>query len=313
MVAGSNKIGVIYVDSKNLHKIKIKEITDTFEILANQATIAINNAQLYEQQQSSISKLQSINKELIKAKEDAEKSTKLKVEFLAQMSHEIRSPLSVILNYISLIEEEAKNVMNKEYLEYFTSIENASNRIIRTISLILNMAELQVGSFEYNLQKVNIYKDVLKDIIEEYKVLANKKNLELELTTHQENFEILADKYCIQQIFQNLIDNAIKYTKTGKISVKLYENENEKIIVEVRDTGIGMSEEYLSKIFNPFTQEEQGYTRKFEGNGLGLALVKKYIELNNSAISVESKKGEGTVFRTIFNKYDEELITSINN
>lgn len=308
LIAGSNKIGVIYVDSKNLHKIKIKEITDTFEILANQATIAINNAQLYEQQQVSISKLQSINNELVMAKEEAEKSTKLKLEFLAQMSHEIRSPLSVILNYISLIQEEAKNVMSNEYLDFFGSIENASNRIIRTISLILNMAELQVGTFEYTLQKVNIYKDALKDMIEEYKILAKKKNLELELTTHGENFDIYADKYCIHQIFQNLIDNAIKYTKTGKVSVKLYENENEKIIVEVKDTGIGMCEEYLSKLFNPFTQEEQGYTRKFEGNGLGLALVKKYIELNNSAISVESKKGKGTVFKTIFNKYDESVV-----
>lgn len=313
LIAGSNKIGVIYVDSKIPRKIKIKEITNTFEILANQATIAINNAQLYEEQHSSIIKLKSINTELTKAKEEAEKSNKLKLEFLAQMSHEIRSPLNVILNFISLIKEEAKTVMNEEYLDYFNDIENASNRIIRTIGLILNMAELQVGAFENNPQKIDIYDDILRGMVNGYKSLAKQKNLDLELIAEIEQPDIFADSYCVQQIFQNLIDNAIKYTKTGKISVRVYENENEKIIVEVRDTGIGMSEDYLSQIFNPFTQEEQGYTRRFDGNGLGLALVKKYIELNNSAISVESKKGVGTVFRTIFNKYDESLISIESN
>ena len=310
LIAGNNKIGVIYVDSKIQHKIKIKEVTNTFEILANQATIAINNSQLYEEQQSSITKLKSINSELTKAKEEAEKSNKLKLEFLAQMSHEIRSPLNVILNFISLIREEAKTVMSEEYLEYFFDIENASNRIIRTIGLILNMAELQVGAFEKNPQRINIHDDIIRDMVNGYKGLAKQKNLELELMSETEHPEIFADSYCVQQIFQNLIDNAIKYTKAGKISVKIYENENEKIIVEVRDTGIGMSEDYLAQIFNPFTQEEQGYTRRFDGNGLGLALVKKYIELNDSAISVESKKGAGTVFKTIFNKYDESF-TSI--
>lgn len=310
LVAGSNKIGVIYVDSKNLHKIKIKEITDTFEILANQATIAINNAQLYEQQQSSIMKLQSINTELLKAKEEAEKSTKLKIEFLAQMSHEIRSPLNVVLNFISLIEEEARKVMDEEYLEYFSSIENASNRIIRTIGLILNMSELQVGTFEFNPQRVNLYNDTLKDMVSGYKSLAQKKNLDIELINKTDNSsDIFADKYCIQQIFQNLIDNAIKYTKQGKVTITLCENENNQLVVEVRDTGIGMTDEYLKKLFDPFTQEEQGYTRKFEGNGLGMALVKKYIELNKSIIKVESQKDVGTVFKTIFNKYDEFQLT----
>jgi len=305
LIAGSNKIGVIYVDSKSLNKIKIKEVTNSFEILANQATIAINNAQLYDEQHSSIKKLEFINKELTKAKEDAERSTKLKAEFLAQMSHEIRSPLNVMLSFIGLIKDEANKVMSNEYLEYFTLLENASDRIIRTIGLILIMSELQVGGFETNPQKLNIYEDVLRDMVSGYKSLAKKKNLELELITETDQPNIFADIYCVQQIFQNLIDNAIKYTKSGKISIRLYENDNEKIIVEVRDTGIGMSEEYLTRIFNPFSQEEQGYTRKFDGNGLGLAIVKKYIELNNSAISVTSKKGEGTLFKTIFNKYNE--------
>ena len=175
------------------------------------------------------------------------------------------------------------------------------------------MSELQVGSFEFNPQKVSLYNDALKDMVPGYHNLAKQKNLEIELINRLECSDIFADKYCIQQIFQNLIDNAIKYTKNGKVTVSLYENENDKLVVEVRDTGIGMTEEYLQKLFDPFTQEEQGYSRKFEGNGLGMALVKKYIELNKSVITVESKKDVGTVFRTTFNKYDESQIKETEN
>lgn len=307
LIAGRNKIGVIYVDSKIPNKVKIKEVTNTFEILANQTTIAINNAQLYDEQQSSITKLKSINTELNKAKEEVEKSAQLKIEFLAQMSHEIRSPLNVIMSFIGLIKDETNNMLGNCFEEYFSSIETAGNRIIRTIGLILAMSELQVGTFECNPERLNLFEEILDEMVNGYKSLAKKKNLELELILETERAVVFADRYCIQQIFQNLIDNAIKYTHSGKVTVKLYEDNNQNIVVEVKDTGIGMSEEYQSRIFNPFSQEEQGYKRRFDGNGLGLAIVKKYVDLNNSVISVSSKKGEGTVFKVIFGRFIESL------
>jgi signal transduction histidine kinase len=103
----------------------------------------------------------------------------------------------------------------------------------------------------------------------------------------------------VRQIFDNLIHNAIKYTHKGGIEIDIYSNTN-SIQVVVADTGIGISEEYLPNLFKPFTQEEHGYTRKYEGNGLGLALVKRYCELNDTQIKVESKKGEGTKFTLEF-------------
>ena len=102
------------------------------------------------------------------------------------------------------------------------------------------------------------------------------------------------------QIFQNLIDNAIKYTQKGNVKVILTNGNSDSISVEVKDTGIGISDEYLKNIFKPFSQEDVGHKREFDGNGLGLALVKKYIDLNKAEIFVESKKHQGTTFRVVF-------------
>ena len=115
--------------------------------------------------------------------------------------------------------------------------------------------------------------------------------------------KILADEYSIMQIFANLIDNAIKYTKKGKVEILLTKNKSGNVMVEVKDTGIGMSKEFLPKIFEPFVQEEQGYSRSYEGNGLGLALTKRYCEINNAVIEVESEKNVGSTFRVIFKSW----------
>ena len=106
---------------------------------------------------------------------------------------------------------------------------------------------------------------------------------------------VFADKYTLTQAFQNLLDNAVKFTEAGGIEVFSYENE-ESIFVDISDTGVGISQEYLPRLFKPFSQEEEGYSRKFDGNGLGLALTKKYIDLNQGEISVVSGKGQGTTF-----------------
>lgn len=102
------------------------------------------------------------------------------------------------------------------------------------------------------------------------------------------------------QIFDHLIDNAIKYTEEGSVTISIDQDYLKRIVIEIEDTGIGISEKFLPHIFKPFTQEEAGYTRTYEGTGLGLSLVKKYCELHNANIEVESKKGHGSVFKIIF-------------
>ena len=240
-------------------------------------------------------------RELIKAKEDAEKADKLKSEFLAQVSHEIRTPINTILSFASLIKEKVKKSNDEEVSDSIMFMSNAGRRIIRTIDLLINMSEIQSGSLDYNPKKMDIHNELINNLFLEYKQLALEKDIVLEVEILTNNTTISIDEYSVNQIFHNILDNAVKYTQKGKILITLKRDEYEKLVVSVSDTGIGIDEKFIPNLFKPFTQEEQGYTRKFEGNGLGLALVKKYCMLNKASINVQSKKGEGTTFSVVFN------------
>lgn len=239
--------------------------------------------------------------DLIKAKEEAEKSNKLKSEFLAQMSHEIRTPLNIVLNSSQMIRGELEDKVDKEISEIFTIQKSAGKRIVRTIDSILNMSELQIGSYEPTFSKTDLMNSILSGLIDEYRFIAQEKNLGLNLNCNVTNPIIYADTYSVSQIFSNLIDNAIKYTNEGKVSVNIDEG-NDNIFVMVQDTGKGISEEFLPHIFESFRQEQQGYTRKYEGNGLGLAIVSKFCEINNAQIKVDSEVGKGSTFTVEFKK-----------
>lgn len=236
---------------------------------------------------------------LIKAREKAESSDKLKSEFLAQMSHEIRTPINTILSFTSLIKEELESEVDDDLAYSFLGVSNAGRRIIRTVDLLLNMSEIQTGSFEYKPRQIDLGVEVINNLYDEYLVLARDKGLKLNIIHPSGSANIFADEYSVHQIFANLIDNAIKYTQTGSVTIK-YIKTIEKVSVEISDTGIGISSEYLPHLFEQFSQEDQGYTRKFEGNGLGLALVKNYCDVNKADIFVSSEKGKGTTFTVDF-------------
>ena len=239
---------------------------------------------------------------LIKAKKLAEQSDRLKSEFLAQMSHEIRTPVNAILSFASLLREDLEDKVNEDLKTSFDIMNRAGSRIIRTVDLILNMSEIQTGTYDYIPKKFDLYNDLLESIYLTFKPKAKEKGIDLILEKETENCEITADEYTVGQIFDNLVDNAIKFTKKGSVKVRVLLNDDEELTVEVIDTGVGIRQEYLPEIFLPFTQEEQGYTRKFEGSGLGLALVKKYCDLNKATLLVESEKDKGAKFTIIFPK-----------
>ena len=237
---------------------------------------------------------------LISAKEEAERSDRLKSDFLAQMSHEIRTPVNTILSFTSLLEGEVKNKVSDEIKEVFNFIDDGGRRLTHTIDMILNMSQFQTDTYIPIMQKVDIDKEVLYKITTELRATAVRKNLKLIYSVDTSDTIIHGDSYTLGQIFINLIDNAIKYTNTGEIVVNIKAN-NGSVIASVQDTGIGISKEFIPHLFSAFSQEETGYTRRFDGTGLGLALVKKYVEINRAEIKVESKKGEGTKFSIIFN------------
>lgn len=240
-------------------------------------------------------------RDLIEAKERAESADKLKTEFLAQMSHEIRTPINAVIGNHNLLRELVGKEFLDEYIDIFTGIESASRRIIRTIDLILNMAEIQSGSYLPDFSEINLEKGVFDRLIKEFKIPAELKKLDLVFESEIDNPVIVGDEYSIIQIFSNVIDNAVKYTNKGKVKIKICSDLN-RIIVEISDTGIGISKEFMENLFDAFAQEEAGYSRSYDGNGLGLALVKKYCEINSAHIEAESEKNVGSTFRVIFNK-----------
>lgn len=241
-------------------------------------------------------------KELLLAKERAESSDKMKTEFLAQVSHEIRTPLHAMLNFSSIIQDviTESGYSDEDITRSFKGIRISGKRIVRTIDLILNMSEVQTGSYICTLRHFSLYDDVLFRVYHDFKSAAEEAKLEYTLTKEDVNTNVIADEYSVTQIINHLIDNAIKFTKEGSIKIRLFKNQEGKLSVTIADTGIGISQEFLTHIFTPFSQEEQGYSRSYEGNGLGLALIKKYCDMNNIGIDVKSQKGIGTTFLLTF-------------
>ncbi|PKL83428.1 MAG: hypothetical protein CVV24_05055 [Ignavibacteriae bacterium HGW-Ignavibacteriae-3] len=252
-----------------------------------------------------ITERKKILEDLTIAKEKAEESNKLKTEFLAQMSHEMRSPMNAVLSFADIIKEEMNEKVTPELLTYFEGIHTAGRRLIRTVDLMINYSELQVGTYEKKIAKIDLLSEIVENVKNDYVNPIKAKGLQLSYITDLQEAWILGDKYSINQIIENLLGNAVKYTEHGQISVIIEKNiSSRKFIVIIEDTGVGISEEYLTHLYQPFMQEERGYSRRFEGNGLGLSLVKKYCDLNSIKIDVVSDKKTGTRFTLTFDSLD---------
>jgi PAS domain S-box-containing protein len=238
--------------------------------------------------------------ELLEAKLKAEESDNLKSEFLAQMSHEIRTPLNILLGSAEYLNEIINKENNAEIQLCFKGINSASKRIIRTIDLILDMSKLNTIGYEPNFQIINLDENIFSKLLPEFKIMAEQKGIELIYSCVTKNLSVTADEYSVYQIFSNLVDNSVKYTQKGKIEIMIFEDPSHSIVVQVKDTGVGIGDNFKNSMFSNFLQEEQGYHRRYDGNGLGLALVKKYCEINNAKINFESEKNVGTNFRVEF-------------
>ncbi|MCW8817306.1 MAG: PAS domain-containing sensor histidine kinase, partial [Ignavibacteriaceae bacterium] len=232
-----------------------------------------------------ITQIKKVQAELIHALDKAKESDRLKSAFLAQMSHEIRTPLNVILPSIPILADEIGD-KDRELVTILNAVGNASKRLQRTIDMILSMSAVQSGNYKARYETFSLAED-LGNLTEEFKPVVDEKGLKLSFINKSSSPEISADRYTVGQVFQNLIGNAIKYTHVGQVTVSIEDYGENKIIVKVKDTGIGISEKYLKNLFSPFSQEDAGQTRKYEGNGLGLALVKEYVTLNKGQISVQ--------------------------
>lgn len=238
----------------------------------------------------------AIKKMFKKEKNDIEylqRLQKMRSQFLANVSHELRTPIFAIQGYIETLLNGAindKNV-NMHFLEKANentiSLSNLLNDLI-DISMI-ESGEMRM-SFRYF--KIN---DLIKQVIQENIKVAEDKNLELKYVPSSEDLEVFGDKEKLKQVLVNLIHNAIKYTEKGKVEV-VVEEENKHVKILVRDTGIGIEENYLERIFERFFRIDKARSRSSGGTGLGLAIVKHIIEAHNSRVNVLSKVGKGSEF-----------------
>lgn len=298
----------VCTDELNAEKAFIKKDSTKVNCLVRGDSLKNKNDEIkkFIMQVLDITEIKKVQNELGIALEKAKKSDELKSAFLAQMSHEIRTPLNVILTSSFLLAEELESD-DEELSTILNSMKSSSNRLQRTIDLILNMSSVQSDNYNPDYEQFKIEDELFK-LVMESKALCEEKGLKLSFKNSSSDSIITADKYTINQIFQNLISNSIKYTNKGFIEVSIRDVNPDKLLVEVRDSGIGMSKEYLENLFQPFSQENHGYNREFEGNGLGLALVKKYVEINRAEIKVKSKKNVGTVFILTFSKSKNSTI-----
>ncbi len=232
---------------------------------------------------------------LINAKIAAEEANRMKSEFLANMSHELRTPLNSIIGFSDLIAEGATGPLTEKQSRYIEYISVSGNNLLRIINDILDLSKAESGKMGLEREEFCAGKSIDK-VISTMLPQTKEKNITLSHKTGTQALTVYADPSKFEQIMYNLLSNATKFTHDGGSIDVFSEKEGEMVRVMVRDTGIGISEENLDKIFNPFVQIDSSMKRSFEGTGLGLALVKKFVEMHGGNIRVESKLGEGTAF-----------------
>jgi len=219
---------------------------------------------------------------------------RIKRDFVINASHEFKTPLTSIKGFIEALEQEEK--INKEYLKI---LKRNTERLINITNDIITIASLEAGEEPFSPEKINL-KEIATTMLKLFEKQAKDKGIEFLIEA--EDVYITGDPFLIEQVFVNLIDNALKYTERGKIKVKVYSKDRQAII-EVKDTGIGIPEEHLERIFERFYVVDKSRSRAKGGTGLGLPIVKHIILKHNGKIEVESEPGKGTTFRVFLPLY----------
>jgi signal transduction histidine kinase len=227
------------------------------------------------------------------AKETAETANRVKSEFLANMSHELRTPLNAVIGFSDIIRMEVFGPGVPRYRDYATDIHRAGTHLLCVINDILEFTKAEAGKLELRIEQVN-----LADVIEEAACLVRQRAAEqnLRLRLHIGPLPPLAlDRLRVKQILLNLLSNAIKFThEGGEVQLETGRNAAGGVVICVRDTGIGIAADMLPLVFEPFRQIDSDLARKFDGTGLGLSLVKTFIELHGGEVRIESELARGT-------------------
>ena len=243
-----------------------------------------------------VSEQKVVEQQLLDAKFHAEESNKAKSIFLSNMSHEIRTPMNAVLGYADLLSDTALDESQKEYIDI---IKQSGESLLVIINDILDISRIESGKMSIIKKPFNL-ENVIKSTVERLTILAERKNLKLSYHISDIKTGVIGDPYKIEQVMLNLIGNAVKFTDKGniKVFVNILDEDNEtiKLNLIVEDTGIGIPENMLDRIFEHFKQIDEGYSKQTEGSGLGLTIARSLVELMGGSIVVSSTIDKGSRF-----------------
>jgi signal transduction histidine kinase len=295
------KAGATDYVSKSILSAEILElvIRKAIEICQTQAQLAVANQKLQQNKQLLLSKSQKIEQQ--KQQIDLQnlkliEALRLKSQFLATISHELRTPMNAIIGFCQLLLRPKFGILSHQQRDMLERILNNGKNLLILINEVLEFSKLQAGKLDLQTEIFDLSK-LVNVTVGEMRSLAEAKKLSLKVEIGLENPTLYNDWLRLQQILIKLLSNAIKFTETGSIEVRIKELSGNYIQLEVEDTGIGIAAENIEHIFEPFRQLDQGTNRKFGGTGLGLPIVHALVSMMGGKIVVESKLGKGSLFR----------------
>ncbi|MCK4620833.1 MAG: HAMP domain-containing histidine kinase [Desulfuromonadales bacterium] len=272
-----------------------KEITNIASVFNRMmSSLDERDRRLREHGEKLESEVEIRTRELVVARDAALTASRHKSAFLANMSHELRTPLQAIIGYTDVVREELEMEGMDENAEELNRVMRNANRLLSLINNILDMAKIESGKMDLDLQSVNL-KNVLNEATDTVLPILRQNNNRLETDLHFEQDSLIVDRKKLLQMILNLLSNAGKFTKDGTVKLISQLNPN-LLVIKVIDTGIGLTEDQLKIIFEEFRQVDGSSTRDFEGTGLGLAITKRFAEQMGGRIEVESEAGKGSTF-----------------
>ncbi|HCY76997.1 MAG TPA: hypothetical protein DHV28_13835 [Ignavibacteriales bacterium] len=235
--------------------------------------------------------------DLILAKDKAEEMDRLKTTFLSNMSHELNTPMSGIIGFSELLLSEMDN---KNHREMAKIIHKSGKRLNETLNSILDLSKIESQKLELKFSAIDLV-TLIQECKYAFSDQVNKKGLSIHVSIDQDKIFVNTDQGILHKVLCNIIDNSVKYTVDGEINISTDEDEK-NVKIRVTDTGIGIPEENLNQIFEPFRQGSEGLNRKYEGMGLGLTITKKFVEILGGRLNIKSEKGKGTTMDIILPK-----------
>jgi PAS domain S-box-containing protein len=293
--AGKCPISDLGLDVDNSEKTIINAQKEVIPILKSVVPVTIEDKDYFVESFIDLSESKRTEKKLLQAKFAAEGASRAKSEFLANVSHELRTPLNSIIGFSDILLEKVFGDLNGRQLKYVNNISTSGKHLLGLINDILDLSKVEAGKMELNYSEFStgsVFDEVKSTILP----LAQVKNLEMEFKIDPDFGDIQADRSRFIQILYNLVSNAVKFTpEGGKVSVYCIKSGN-RAIFSVTDTGIGISSEDQKYLFEPFKQIDSGMNRQYGGTGLGLALVKQFVDMHKGRVWFTSIQGKGSSF-----------------